>query len=69
LVAGGSSARVRIPLLGRAIDLLSDHGQVKATIGFLVRAGGTTVAARTRSVTLTGLPATAARTARRRPTH
>jgi hypothetical protein len=68
-LAGGSSARVRIPLLGRAIDLLSDHGQVKATIGFLVRAGGTTVAARTRSVTLTGLPATAARTARRRPTH
>jgi hypothetical protein len=63
---GGSSVRVRIPLLGRAIDLLRDHGQVRATIGFVVRAGGTTVAARTRVVRLTGLSATAARAARRR---
>jgi hypothetical protein len=63
---GGSSARVRIPLLGRAIDLLRNHGQVKATIGFVVRADGTTVAARTRAVTLTGLSASAARAARRR---
>jgi hypothetical protein len=63
---GGSSARVRIPLLGRAIDLLRNHGQVRATIGFVVRVDGTTVAARTRVVTLTGLSAIAARAARRR---
>ena len=68
-LAGGSSARLRIPLLGRAIDLLRDHGQVKATIGFVVRSGGTTVAARTRLVTLAGLSATAAHAARRRSTH
>ena len=65
-LAGGSSAKLRIPLLGRAVDLLRDHGQVKATIGFIVRAAGTTVAARTRLVTLTGLSAAAARAARRR---
>ncbi len=68
-LAGGSSAKLRIPLLGRAIDLLRDHGQVKATIGFVVRSGGTTVAARTRLVTLTGLSAMAARAARHRSTH
>ena len=63
---GGSNARVRIPLLGRGIDLLRNHGQVRATIGLVVRAGGTTVAARTRVARLTGLAATAARAARHR---
>ena len=49
---GGASARVHIPLLGRAITLLRNHGRVPATIGFVVRADGATVAARTRVVTL-----------------
>jgi hypothetical protein len=61
---GGTSAHVRVPLLGRAIMLLKDHGQIRATIGFVVRAGGTTVAAHTRSVTLTNPGVTAAQMTR-----
>jgi HYDIN/CFA65/VesB family protein len=61
---GGASAHVRVPLLGRAIMLLKDHGQIRATIGFVVRADGTTVSAHTRSVTLTNPGVTAAQVAR-----
>lgn len=69
LQGGAASAQVRIPLLGRASTLLKDHARVKATIGFILRADGTTVAARTRVVTLVRPKATVARMARRSLIH
>jgi hypothetical protein len=52
---GGTSARVQVPLSEGAISLLRVRGRLRATIEIAIRAGGRTVATRTRSVTLLSL--------------